>query len=80
MLNNHRLLPVFAGKDFNNLIKTANLEYLPNITYGFDKGEESFYISKDKYVDGKNLAYFCKDYHCKLPVDSDEELLNQIRN
>ena len=79
-INNFSTQIVFAGKDFNNLIKTANLEYLPNITYGFDKGEESFYISKDKYVDGKNLAYFCKDYHCELPVDSDEELLNQIRN
>ena len=79
-IDNYSSQIVFTGKNFMSLLKTVNSEFLPSLTYGFDKGEKSFYISKDKYLDGKNLAYFCKDYHCELPVESDEELLNQIRN
>ena len=78
-IDNYSSQIVFTGKNFKSLLKTVNSEFLPYLTYGFDKGEKSFYISKDKYVYGKNLAYFCKDYHCELPVNSDEEVLNQIR-
>ena len=53
---------------------------MPTTTFGFNNGNKSFYISEDKYVENKNLAYFCRDYHCELPTESIEELLKQLKN
>ena len=78
-IDNYSSQIVFTGKNFTSFLKTVNSEFFPSLIFGFDKGEKSYYISKDKYVNGKNLAYFCKNYHCELPVENDEELLNQIR-
>ena len=50
---------VLAGDSINNLIKVINSEFMPTTTYGFNVGNNSFYISNDKYIKGKNLAYYC---------------------
>ena len=52
---------------------------MPTTTFGFNYGNKSFFISDDKYVEDKNLAYYCKDYHCELPVEKSEDLLKQIK-
>jgi uncharacterized protein YyaL (SSP411 family) len=71
---------VLAGDSINNFIKVINSEFMPTTTFGFNVGNKSFYISNNKYVEGKNLAYYCKDYYCELPAESIEELLIQIKN
>ena len=71
---------VLAGNSINNFIRAVNSEFMPTTTFGFNNGNKSFYISDDKYVENKNLAYFCRDYHCELPTESIEELLIQLKN
>ena len=71
---------VLTGNSINDFIKLINSEFMPTTTFGFNNGNKSFFISDDKYVEDKNLAYYCKDYHCELPVEKSEDLLKQISN
>ena len=69
---------VLTGKNISKYIQTINSEFMPTTTFGFNNGNKSFYISDNKYIENKNLVYYCKDYYCELPVESIEELLKQI--
>ena len=68
-----------VGENALKILHEVNLLYVPNkvILTVVNKNEE-FSLLKNRYVIGKTLIYLCRNYACKLPVASVEELQKQL--
>nr|WP_299341746.1 thioredoxin domain-containing protein [Allomuricauda sp.] len=69
-----------VGEEFMKLGKEISAQYKPNSILVGTAKEASLELLKNRYNEGKTLAYVCIEGACKLPVDSTEEVLEQIND
>jgi len=64
---------IVTGKDYRTILEKLKTKLRPDVLYvGTDK-KSTLPILKDRFVEGKNLIYVCKNRVCSLPVESAEE-------
>ncbi len=68
-----------VGDNYELLRKEFEQHYLPNVFLSGGKIEGDLEILKDRKVPGKTMIYVCKDKMCKLPVDSVNDALEQMK-
>jgi uncharacterized protein YyaL (SSP411 family) len=67
-----------VGDNYNSLGKELARNYLPNsILVGSEK-EGTIDLLKSRYNEGETLIYVCIEGTCKLPVQTTEQVLNQL--
>jgi uncharacterized protein YyaL (SSP411 family) len=64
---------IVIGKDYLSIMKKLKTKLRPDVLYAGSDKKSMLPIFKDRYVDGKNLIYVCKNRVCELPVESPEE-------
>jgi len=70
---------VLAGKDLNEFITISNSTYIPNLVFGFNNNDNEYFINKGKkMINDKPTAYICKNYTCKEPLNSIENLSTNL--
>jgi uncharacterized protein YyaL (SSP411 family) len=56
-------------------------QYLPNtVLLAVEKADDSLDLLKGRYVEGETLIYLCENFQCKLPFDTVEQLLAELKN
>jgi len=71
---------VFTGEESDIKSKELSRNYYPNIIKVGSTGSFEFPVFKDRIVDGKTMIYVCTGSECKLPVETVEEALKQMKN
>lgn len=67
------------GEDYEKLGSEIQSNYLPNTVFAGVIKEGNIPLLKNRFVQGKTLAYVCLQGACKLPVTQSEEVLTQLR-
>lgn len=70
---------VIVGKNYANLKDELLNHYLPNTLLLGGPEENELPLLKNKYREGKTMIYVCQNKVCKLPVETVEEALVQIK-
>ncbi|MEM7484129.1 MAG: thioredoxin domain-containing protein [Bacteroidota bacterium] len=69
-----------VGENYKELGKEIHSNYLPNSILAGSKRDGSLGLLQSRYNEGETLVYVCIEGACKLPVDSTEEVLKQLKN
>ena len=69
-----------VGKNAGPLIKDLYQNYEPNTLVVGTTSENESPLFKDRYFDDGTFIYVCKNTTCKLPVETVERALEQLRN
>jgi len=69
-----------VGKDWKKKLAEFQKNYLPDVMYSGGLNEGSLSLLKDKLMAGKTMIYVCKDKTCRMPVESVDEALGQMKN
>ena len=69
-----------VGKGAQPLVKELMQRSIPNTLIVGSEEESDLPLFKSRFVDGETFIYVCKDNACKLPVQSVEEAIQQLRN
>ncbi len=76
-------IAIIGAKDKKEVFSVIYNTFLPNKIIAFsENGDDEFLplLKNKKIIDGKTTVYLCKDYQCKAPVTSTEELKKLIRS
>jgi uncharacterized protein len=67
------------GENAIKILHEVNLLYVPNKVIMVSTNKDDCYVLfKNRFVEGKTLIYLCRNYACKLPVESVKELELQL--
>ena len=69
-----------VGKNAEPLVKQLHQNYLPNTLVVGSTFASSLPLFEDRYFDDGTFIYVCKNTTCKMPVETVEKALNQLRN
>lgn len=69
-----------VGKKAGSLIKELNQNYVPNTLVVGSSSESSLPLFENRYFDDGTFIYVCKNTTCKLPVETVNRALEQIRD
>lgn len=69
-----------VGKNAAPLVKVLNGNYIPNTLVVGSTTESSLPLFEDRYFDDGTFIYVCKNTTCKLPVETVERALEQLKN
>ena len=69
-----------VGKKAKSLIAELGTYHLPNTLMIGSLIESDLPLFEDRYFDDGTFIYVCRDATCKLPVDTVEKALEQLRN
>ena len=69
-----------VGKDAEPLRKDLHQNYVPNTLVVGSTSESDLPLFKDRYFDDGTFIYVCKNTTCKLPVESVDKALEQLKN
>lgn len=69
-----------VGKNAKPIIEELYQNYVPNILVVGTTSENKSPLFKDRYFDDGTFIYVCKNMTCKLPVETVEKALLQLRN
>lgn len=69
-----------VGKNAESLIKELNQNYVPNTLVVGSTSESSLPLFEDRYFDDGTFIYVCKNTTCKLPVETVEKALEQLKD
>jgi hypothetical protein len=64
---------IVTGKDYRTILKKLKTKLRPDVLFAGTDKKSMLPIFIDRYVEGKNLIYICKNSVCALPVESTEE-------
>jgi len=64
---------IVTGKNYRSILKKLKTNLRPDVLYAGTDKKSLVPVFKDRYVDGKNLIYVCKNRVCALPLESAEE-------
>ncbi len=68
------------GEKYKELAKELSTHFVPNtVIAAIEKQSDSLPILRERYMNGKTLAYVCLHGSCKIPVSRVEDVLAQIR-
>lgn len=71
---------VVAGKESKALSRQVLSEFIPNKVLMISRQDDSNYpLLKNKFSPDQTLIYLCKDYSCKQPVKTVDELMKQMK-
>ena len=68
-----------AGEDALNKLKEINQQYIPNKLMAGSLSDSKIPLMEGRYNDNETLIYVCVDGACKLPENSTENALNQLK-
>ncbi|MEL6305839.1 MAG: thioredoxin domain-containing protein, partial [Bacteroidota bacterium] len=68
-----------VGDNYRDLTKSLQKDYLPNTIMVASAKEGELELLQGRYNKGQTLIYICIEGACKLPVETTEEALSQIR-
>jgi len=71
---------VITGEDVLTKANELNELYIPNIVRAGSIGKSELPIFKERFVKDKTMIYVCTGSECKLPVESIDEALKQLKN
>ena len=71
---------VVVGKDAKQLVKKLQEKHLPNALIIGSTSESEAPLFKDRYFEEKTLIYVCQNSTCKLPVETVEAAIEQMKN
>ncbi|WP_373519123.1 thioredoxin domain-containing protein [Pricia sp.] len=69
-----------VGKNALPLLKDLHQNYVPNTLVVGTTSESDLPLFEDRYFDDGTFIYVCKNTTCKLPVETVEKALGQVRN
>ncbi len=69
-----------VGKNAEPLLQELNQNYVPNTMVVGSTSESSLPLFEDRYFDDGTFIYVCKNTTCKLPVESVDKALEQLKN
>lgn len=69
-----------VGKNAEPLLKKLHQNYVPNTMVVGSISESDLPLFEDRYFDDGTFIYVCKNTTCKLPVETVEKALDQLRN
>lgn len=69
-----------VGKNAAPLVKSLNGNYVPNTLVVGSTSESKLPLFEDRYFDDGTFIYVCKNTTCKLPVETVEGALKQLKN
>ncbi len=69
---------VIAGRSAKTLQRELNTYFLPGIILAGGDKPGSLPLMRDRFIDGENLIYVCRNNVCKLPVKTVNEALREI--
>ena len=80
----HSVYPYYeiavVGKKAKPLINELQQSYIPNTLVIGTSSESDFPLFKDRYFSDGTYIYVCKNTSCKLPVQTVEDAMKQLRN
>ncbi len=62
------------------LVKELHTKYLPNTLIVGTSEQSDLPLFEARYIDGETFIYVCKNNACKLPVQTTEDALEQMKN
>ena len=68
-----------TGESFMKSNRFFQIQYLPNTVIAGANSESELALLKDRLVKGKDLIYICQEGTCQLPVESQEEAIELIK-
>ena len=71
---------VIMGPKARNVRKNLDAYFLPSVILAGSDKPGNLPLLKNRFVKSKNLIYVCKGNVCKIPVNSAEEAVIQIRH
>ncbi|NHF59556.1 thioredoxin domain-containing protein [Flavobacteriaceae bacterium TP-CH-4] len=69
-----------VGRDAGELVAQLNKTHLPNTLVVATTVESELPLFKGRYAEEGTYIFVCQDTSCKLPVDTAEKAIGQIRN
>ena len=70
---------VVCGPNAKSVLNQLNQSYLPNALLIGSTVESEMPLLKNRYVEGKNYIYLCRDNTCKLPTENVDDILKQFK-
>lgn len=70
---------VVCGLNANILLNELQINYRPNILWGFAHSESEVPLLKDRFVLGNDRIYVCQEGACQLPVKTAKEALELLK-
>ncbi|TVZ52213.1 thioredoxin domain-containing protein [Dokdonia sp. Hel_I_53] len=80
MLNftNPYYLIIVVGINAKKIVKELNTYFLPNVIKAYTTSQSELSVFKNRFHKDKTLIYVCINNTCKLPVNTVEEVLEQL--
>ncbi len=69
-----------VGKNAEPLLKDLHQNYVPNTLLVGSTSDNDLPLFEDRYFEDGTFIYVCKNTTCKLPVETVEKALEQLRN
>lgn len=70
---------VFTGEKSVDQLHSFAQHYIPNALLAGSKTPSTLALLQNRVVNGKSLIYVCQNKACKLPVETVEEALEQVK-
>ncbi len=70
---------VFTGEKSVDQLHSFTQHYIPNALLAGSKTPSTLALLQNRVVNGKSLIYVCQNKACKLPVETVEEALEQVK-
>jgi uncharacterized protein len=67
-----------VGKAVDEIYKTFQNHYLPNVIFAASAVQSSMPLIKDRFISDQTMIYVCSDKTCQKPVKTVKEALTQI--
>lgn len=68
-----------SGKDARQMALEMQIDFHPNTLWAITTGDSEVPLLSNRFVSGKTLIYVCREGVCKLPVQTVEEGIAQIK-
>ncbi len=67
-----------VGNSVDELFRELQTYYIPNAIFVLGKNASQVSLLKDRFVEGKNMIYVCKNNSCNLPVTNVADAIKQM--